>query len=500
MAILLPNPLGPTGLGPLFRPAPRPALQPAATDSYAGAVPSDPGKQLQAHAQEQKRRAASVASMLDTSGPGAPTPDQKQALISHLSIVDSDVLGLAERHGVKIGVVDPGDDITRVGAFKPVDVNEMQRNMPHMRELADRAAAAGAAVDRKQAAALKAVPEPQGKAQPQSDNIFATSLNETALEQQKILLDARKERAAAVGDALNHGRDGVVPFRIPSTSKEEVGFGVDPNAFLSPIMNTDMMATAAGAKTPEERREYAGLVQGINGERLQKAQGEQIANFEKSIPNLPADQQASAREHLAQWKKDPSGVPFEMERNGIFAPDLYYARDKEGNTVRLNGHDYRAYKEWNDGASSAADLWTPKSKDSTGTLINGEYFTDTKKFLVHSGMLSGEEARAHTAVHELGHAMEDIVKQKDPQFYEGWQKRLNEAHGRAAGPPPDLSDPASFTRKPPGSVSDYALTNPGEYFAEGFSHYYDDPKLLQTKDPALFGLTREFVEHARTLK
>ena len=91
---------------------------------------------------------------------------------------------------------------------------------------------------------------------------------------------------------------------------------------------------------------------------------------------------------------------------------------------------------------------------------------------------------APTAIHEIGHAVEDSVQRHDPQFYGRWQSKLYNAYQRATQS---------------GTVSEYAGTNSAEYIAEGVAHYHENPNLLRQKDAQLFQLTQELLHKAAEL-
>lgn len=467
-------------IGRFSPPASRPSA-PAPAEHYAGSTEAAPPEALlRAQVQDQARRTALASSLLDTSGPGVATDGQRSSLVSSLSRVDASILEVAKNNNIRVGVVNSGQDMLEMGALKPRSFEDYQQRLPQMREAGDRAATVAQEYERRMEEAF-----PPGKAE-----AGFGGFNLSAEEQQKfVLLD--REKRAALGAALEGGKLGVIPFTLPR-SDNGPSMGMPPQ---SPgPMPTNLMAALAGAQSPEQFKEYETLLAGINGERLTEARNESLEGFAKYITTLPVDQQSQARQSLEQLKNNPGQIRINQEKHHILVPDLYYRKDAEGQSVRLNLHDTETLMNWGDAAGKSRGRWDEKTNPQ-GSGMDGQYFRETRRVLVQAEAVAPGADAGHgdLAIHELGHGLQDVVRTKDPAFHDTWVKKLEAAHLTAAAA-------QNMGEKPAGSVSSYALTNPGEYLAEGVAHYYDDPKLLRTKDPALFALTQEFLEHARTLK
>ena len=87
-----------------------------------------------------------------------------------------------------------------------------------------------------------------------------------------------------------------------------------------------------------------------------------------------------------------------------------------------------------------------------------------------------------TPIHELGHALDMQLEIQDPEFYSGFHTQLAQAFNRA--------------KSNSQSISNYALANLREYFAEGFAHFHLDEAKLKKQDPALHGLVEAACQRA----
>lgn len=474
------------------------------TEQYAGTTSAPPPEAtLRAQARDQARRAALAGALLAPNGPGAPDAEQRASLVGSLSKVDPAILELAGKHDLRISVVNPGDDPLQNGAMQPRSFEDYQRRLPQMRAAADKAAAVAAGYDAK----LEALTAKQSAQKPQG-----FSLNQSAADQQKFLLTLR-EKPAAESKAL--GDSGAIRFTLPKEPGADMGMGMGGLGMgMAPAIedgphSTKQMAALVGAKTPEQFKEYETLMQGINGKRLTQAREEALKGFSDNIATLPPEKQAEAKAMLAHLRSNPGEIPlFNRDKHHIYAPDLFYREDSKGQSVRLNLHDAGSLKSWAGPDGKSQGSWDPKSNPQ-GSPVDGQFFPDSRRILLQGSLLKqghpGEESgHGDTPVHELGHGIQDIVRKRDPKFHDAWEKKLQAAYDKAGGPMGMGGNGMDWVNpnapKPPGTVTGYALRNTNEYLAEGVSFYYDDPKLLKAKDPTLYKLTHEFLEHAKTLK
>ncbi len=231
---------------------------------------------------------------------------------------------------------------------------------------------------------------------------------------------------------------------------EQVGF----------LFSVQSALEQSGASSQADQADFRALLQAANGERLARAQAEGFALVESQVallPEGPAREAASA--HLADLQAHPDKIPLNGLKHGLVAPPVRYLSLGE-RTVVLSATDSSGFRD-----IQAKGLHFP-AKDAIQV--------DADQ-LGHIRVLS----------HEVGHAIEDQLRESAPDFYRDFQPRLRAAFAKAH-------------QNPTEAASGYGLTDPAEYLAEGVRLQFESPELLSQRDPALAGLTRELLERAET--
>ncbi len=232
---------------------------------------------------------------------------------------------------------------------------------------------------------------------------------------------------------------------------EQVGF----------VFSVQFALEQSGAKSQADQADFRALMQAANGERLARAQAEGLAQVESQVallPEGPAREAASA--HLADLQAHPDKIPLNGLKHGLVAPPVRYLSLGDRSVVL-------------------------SATDSTGfgdIQAQGLHFPRTDVIQVDAEQL-GQPGRVLS--HEVGHAIEDQLRESDPEFYRVFQPRLKAAYDKAR-------------QQPTEAASGYGLKNPAEYLAEGVRLHFESPELLSQKDPALAELTREVLERAAT--
>lgn len=381
-------------------------------------------------------------------GTGKPTDAQGERLVSELSVVDNDVLSLAANNGTRIAVADRGDDMRELGLIVPQTPEEIKARMPGMR------AAAGelhGAVDRLETAIE----------------------NDTGVEQ----------AGAGLKESMFKGLDaGVSLFESPA---QKAMSAEGPNALMAAQIAAQLpksvpleaLASSHGARTEAEVKEFTGMVRDLNKDKLaewdQNARASLAADANGDDPfgKMRAQQTLANSEGktMVNWNEE-----------AIVVPDLYYHRspgsDENSPALRLDRHDNDMTQMWGRGETKTLPFYSRENRD--GVDVGGQYQRKTDSMILQNGV-------EHAGVHELGHRIEDLVEQKDPEFYKDWNQRVNQTYEQK--------------KSDGGSVTPYSMEDPREYTAEGFSFYHEDPKLLKAKDPELFKLTEELVQRAGLL-
>jgi hypothetical protein len=395
--------------------------------------------------------ASTSQGLILTSGVAAARPAEAIQLSRRLAPVDPGTLKLLAADGVTFGVVRPGIPFIQTGVIPARSLESYQSQLPRMQAQARAAQQAARPFD----SGIRSLQQQRAKAtDPEQIQSLDRRLGEMQRNKRQAVLDVVGPEA--------------VPFSIPSLAgllhdKDGLHTLVSQQAMPK---GTTVMAQLVGAKKPEQIREYQALVEAINGPRLEEARADSLAR--------------ASHAQREQWLKDPGAIPLDLKGYSILVPDLAYVPDGTGSFVRTSLLDASVVGAWADASGKAM------ATGSRGSSINGQYFPSSRRILIQSSKVAQNSAQghAHTPVHELGHAVEDAVQRHDPQFYGRWSARLEAAFQRATSA---------------GTVSDYAASNSAEYIAEGVGHYYEDAKLLQSKDPQLFELTRQLLDRAAQL-
>lgn len=403
----------------------------------------------QAFFAERNSKDGVIRSLFST-GAGKPNGYQAGLLLKELSVVDKELLTLVQKSGTKISVVDPGDSLLDLGAVVPITSEELQKKRPGMKASAQRL--------------LKA-----------SENF------EQAIKDDKQLAKARNTFIEAGLKGLN---EGVAIFQSPANRALSLASASSPDSHISRSLAVsspatvplEQLARSRGAQTPEEIKEFTDLVRDLNGDRLKQMDKTARASLQEQLKSGSFMGQAQARQALAQ--KSETYVNWNDET--IVVPDLHYHRepgaDPKKPGTRLDSHDLETVNSWGRGEMKTKPFISRTHRD--GVTIGGQVIKKTNRILLQQGATDA-------AVHELGHRFEDILAEKDPEFFAKWTAKRNKMYQqkRASGQ----------------SITPYSLEDRGEYLAEGFSYYLKDPKLLKAKDPELFDLTREFFDRLKEL-
>lgn len=408
-----------------------------------------------------------VGSLLETEGPGKPSPEEAARLEKTLGVVDAGALQLLAKQGTRIGVVNPGEDMYQMGVLREVDMQQMQQNMPDYRQQLD---GLDARLDAK-------FGPPMADLQKQMQGLAADDPKRQELDLQLARLQG--QRTYELSQGTEAGGIPARPLLAPLSAKEAANSQLAQMAsqVVESPLPTSAMADIHGANTPERLQEFEQLMQGLNGERLTAARAEGLEGMKARVEaaRTPEDRQR-LQGYLDAALKDPTQIPIDHRANNIVVPNLHYV-DKDGATSRLPLHDRVSLNNWGDGGTKAAPVVDPKTGE--GSVLNGQYFEDVNRVLVRDSRVDSD-----TPVHEIGHAIEGAVQRGDPQYYADFEPRLGKAY----------EDARQGT-----TVSAYAQASPREYIAEGVAHYYEDPKALNAVDPALYALTRELLTRANQM-
>ncbi|MBX3170573.1 MAG: zinc-dependent peptidase [Candidatus Eremiobacteraeota bacterium] len=352
-------------------------------------------------------------------------------LQKNLAAVDLKILHLAQKEGVTFQLVKPGDDLLQTGALQPRPDSYVHDQLPQIQA-------------------------------------FAAQLRDQPLD--------------TVLDRLEAEQLPVKLFTIPTPG--DLPF--DPNLaqFSQMPQSIHGMALCHGAKTPEQIKEFTDLVKAINGETYSRAVQEaadRMTGFKRMGMNLTQQpfNEAEFRQNLIN---NQERLPLNHREINLLVPDLYYT-----SAGKLDNHDRASLESWSGQRDAKGELSTTGKINGDQNSIRGEYFKN-KRILVRQ-----TEVSKRAPIHELGHAMDDLLQQKDPEFYQSWKAAVQKNYDHMMQ---NLYGPEGGTEP----ITHYAETNVGEYIAEGFAHYHLAPDEFKAKDSKFYESIERFVIRLKQLE
>lgn len=472
-----------------------------------------------------------VNRMLTSKGPATATPQDAVKIREELSKMDPGVLKSLADGGTSIRVIGKNENLFEAGLMRPIAPKTFQQN-----QTADKAATRGvlggaaakfdAKIKAAEANLAKATKE-QAASQPPTGGGGFLDLNVGQmqntmlgnLQSQVGLLRAEKEKE--IGTGLREATGGrwmeFNPGALASAEKKDMlgGGGAmaqqfmamqdHQNAFLAKNASLDQMATAHGIKDPKEARQFKDQVYGMNKERVDKARGEALQSLTaRARGNTP--EAAEARKFLEQVKANPDslGIPLGLDERPLLVPNNFGTTVKEGGKDRqanMTIHDVGTYHNW-----------SGESGKASNANILGQYFYENGRSEVLVRREELGKPGDYTLTHEVGHAVEEMVKRRAPGFHKGFDKDLRHNHATASPFQQPASNGNSFPSfggfggfngnfggygantgidgKDPNrkAVSTYAETNSHEFLAEGYAMFTHDPERLKATDAKLYDL------------
>lgn len=319
-----------------------------------------------------------VDTMLDrglTPGLQGPRSDQRATLQSTLGKVDRGLLLWAEQRGIKIQVLQQGEELEATGALRDLTGQFEQRMNPDTVAKIDQLLA------------------------PLTEKIRA----EKDPEQAKLL---RSQKRNQLAELLNANPCGATVFThayssllAPELSKAPVSLVETPTL--------KGMAIHHGAHARTEQKQFYHWMEMLNGDRLSQARQASIEKKSISLKNRPTA--------LARWKKQaaehPEMVPVDTTLFTLVVPDAhFFAIRPPQPDMLLDQSDLASVQGWRDG-------------DFRGQW----FFLDGKTNL----LIRDSAVELDTPVHELGHVIDLTLEKEDPEFYNSLRPRIERAHYQA---------------------------------------------------------------------
>lgn len=489
--------------------------------------------QLRALQQDVARRTATDAQvnrMMVTQGSASATPEDATKIRDELSRMDPGVLKALADRGTTIRVLGQNENLYDAGLLRPISQQDFQRNLA-----SDKANIAGAqsAVSNKYDAAIRAAEAQVAKLSqagqaaksgqaPQSEGLFGgfggfggqgpfdPKLSEAQAEVQRLKALREKELATGIREAsdgrwaeFNAGALATAEKKSPSFDSMFGGAGMADafrmqNDMLSRTASLDQMASAHGLKDPAQAKAFKDQVVAMNQGRIDQLRQSSLAQLTENARGT-GEVAEHARKTLAEAKANPSSLPLLIgpDERPLLVPNQF------ATTVQSGGKDQSAAMTLHD--VSTYHNWRGEDGQSSNPMLLGQFFYENgrSEVLVRREQLGLPASAGYTLTHEVGHAVEEALKVKEPKFYESFDQRLRDSHETATPfgglAPQPMAFGAAFnptaSNKPRDpnrqAVSSYAETNSHEFFAEGYAAFVHDPERLKATDARLYSLIAE---------
>jgi hypothetical protein len=448
----------------------------------AGAVKSPAVTGTGTVAEKRLDKNALIESMITKdSRIGEPTPAEVQALKKTLSKVDGHVLEYAKEHGTSFLVVHSGQNLMATGL-----IEEQQPAGVCDRALAQGGTAREAlqSVERMysarledvkaQLAKMNALPEEMGGPGP------AAALSRASAEEAEKISDFYASLRSLQGDQRREmsARLEEKTGNLVKIFNAAEGMPIESSAFeglalANRPLTLEEMAIVHGAATPEEIARFTSTTESLNGGKIETLRKEAVGKIEASLRSQ-RDPVKFRQQYqlLEQYRANPASIPIDHINNQILVPNLYHYR-AGGRGVAVNLHDFSTLNNWND-SSGRIKPGSGRDGGRKGVMAQHIAKDGTNTIIIRSTALTDR-----SAIHELGHAIENILRTTSPGFSAELSAARDLAYSHLAEHKDGPYHPA---------ITDYAAVSATENLAEGFSMYFTDAKLLKQKDPEMHSI------------
>lgn len=311
----------------------------------------------------------------ETAALGETPVSQRELLQANLSRVDRGLLLWANQQGVRLQVLEEGEELEATQALRDlsgqfeeqIDADKIAKIHQHLEPLTE-------------------------KIRSEKDADKALSL--------------RRQKRAELAEILTHNPCGgavftpaFAPLLAPGLSK----LAADPTE--TPTLKG--MALHHGADSAEEQAKFYRWMEMLNGDRLQKARQASIDERSRLLAGKPEAQQR----WLEQARTQPETVPLDVTLYTLVVPDAHFFPSVSSpQPLLIDRSDLRSIEGWSNGD------------------FRGQWFFLGGK----SNLLIRESAlNLDTPVHELGHVIDMTLEKVEPEFYQTLRPRIEKAHYKA---------------------------------------------------------------------
>ncbi len=299
--------------------------------------------------------------------------EQRSLLQSSLNRVDRGLLLWAQQQGVRMQVLQSGEELEAADVLRDLNGRFEQRLRPDIVE--------------KIHTYLEPLTERIGN---EKDPERALNLRRQKQRELAELLTANPCGATVFTPAF-------APILAPGLSK----LAADPTE--TPTLKS--MALHHGANSPEQQGHFFHWMERLNGQRLEQARQATLA--EKS--ELLKDRPEALQNWLRQAVQNPETVPLDVSLFTLVVPDAHFLEYRE-QPLLIDRSDLRSVEGWRNGD------------------FRGQWFFLEGK----SDLLIRASALAlDTPIHELGHVIDFTLEKAEPEFYQTLAPRIEKAYGQA---------------------------------------------------------------------
>jgi hypothetical protein len=304
-----------------------------------------------------------------------PSPDQQEILEASLSRVDRGVLLWAQGQGVRLQVLQSGEELEATEALRDLTGRFSERMRPETVEKIHQHLA------------------------PLTEKIRQEKNPERALS-------LRRQKRNQLAEILNQNPSGAAVFTpafAPLLAPGLSSLAADPTE--TPTLKG--MALHHGADSPEEQEQFYHWMETLNGERLQEARQASIEERSRLLESRPEAQQR----WLKQAEEKPETVPLDTTLFTLVVPDAHFLPStSEKEPLLIDRSDLRSVEGWRNG-------------DFRGQW----FFLEGKTHL----LVRDSAVALNTPVHELGHVIDMTLEKDEPDFYRSLSPRIEKSHYQA---------------------------------------------------------------------
>lgn len=303
------------------------------------------------------------------------SPGQLDLLRAGFSKVDRGVLRWAEDQGVKLKVLQEGENLESTGALRDLGGHFENR--------------------------IKA------DTVQNFHQILAPLTEKIANEKNpQEALKLRRQKRRKLAEFLTENPSGAAVFTpsfAPLLAPGLSSLQTDPTE--TPTLQG--MALHHGADTPEEQSEFYRWMEMLNGERLEEAR--QASIKERSL--LLASRPDAQKRWLKQAEEHPETIPLDTTLHTVVVPDAHFLPSLSDNSsLLLDRSDIQSVEGWR--------------KEE----FRGQWFFLEGKTEI---LIRDSAVGLDTPVHELGHVIDMTLEQREPEFYQSLRPKIEAAHAQA---------------------------------------------------------------------